>query len=47
VFDSRSSDAIALAIHFRAPLFVSQELIDKAGRALDAPGETPSGGTRL
>ena len=47
VFDSRSSDAIALAIHFKAPMFVSQELIDKAGTTLDSPGEMKPGGTRL
>ncbi len=41
VFDSRSSDAIALATHFKAPILVSQELIDSAGVALepDAPLE--------
>ena len=41
VFDSRSSDAIALAIHFKAPILVSQELIDSAGVVLepDVPGE--------
>ena len=47
VFDSRSSDAIALAIHFKAPLYVSQELIDKAGTDLDAGTGTRPGGTRL
>ena len=31
VFDSRSSDAIALAVHSRAPILVSRELLDKAG----------------
>jgi len=31
VFDSRSSDAIALALHFKAPILVSQELLDSAG----------------
>ena len=30
VFDSRSSDAIALAIHFKAPIFVEKELFDQA-----------------
>lgn len=41
VFDSRSSDAIALATHFKAPILVSQELLDSAGVALepDAPLE--------
>jgi bifunctional DNase/RNase len=31
VFDSRSSDAIALAVHARAPIFVSKALLDRAG----------------
>ena len=37
VFDSRSSDAIALAIHFKAPILVSPELLDSAGIDLQAP----------
>lgn len=37
VFDSRSSDAIALAIHFKAPILVSQELLDSAGVELEKP----------
>jgi hypothetical protein len=43
VFDSRSSDAIALALHFSAPIFVSRALLDSAGRAL----EDPPGSQRL
>lgn len=43
VFDSRSSDAIALAIHFKAPMLVSQDLIDKAGTVLDEPREPKPG----
>jgi bifunctional DNase/RNase len=31
VFDSRSSDAIALAVHFDAPILVSRELLDSSG----------------
>ncbi len=31
VFDSRSSDAIALAIHFGAPIWVGKDLLEKAG----------------
>ncbi|MGQ0653050.1 MAG: bifunctional nuclease family protein [Betaproteobacteria bacterium] len=31
VFDSRSSDAIALAVHAKAPILVSRELLEKAG----------------
>ncbi len=37
VFDSRSSDAIAMALHFAAPIFVSRELLEKAGQALAEP----------
>jgi uncharacterized protein len=37
VFDSRSSDAIALAIHFKAPILVSPELLEAAGIELQAP----------
>jgi len=37
VFDSRSSDAIALAIHSKAPILVSRELLDSAGIDLEAP----------
>jgi len=43
VFDSRSSDAIALALHFAAPIYVSRALLDSAGRAL----EDPPGSQRL
>ncbi len=39
VFDSRSSDAIALAIHFKAPILVSQSLVDSAGKELRRPNE--------
>ena len=37
VFDSRSSDAIALAIHFSAPILVSRELLEAAGKMMEAP----------
>lgn len=47
VFDSRSSDAIALAIHFKAPVFVSKDLLDTAGKALDAPSPPKPGERRL
>ena len=36
VFDSRSSDAIALAIHARAPILVSRDLLDQVGIELEA-----------
>jgi bifunctional DNase/RNase len=41
VFDSRSSDAIALAIHFKAPILVSQELLDSTG--IDLPEADAAG----
>lgn len=34
VFDSRSSDSIALAVHFKAPILVSRDLLEKAGQSL-------------
>jgi uncharacterized protein len=34
-FDSRSSDSIALAVHFKAPIVVSRDLLESAGRALE------------
>jgi len=47
VFDSRSSDAIALAIHFKAPILVNRELLDKAGQSLDQPATPKPGERRL
>ena len=38
VFDSRSSDAIALAIHFKAPILVGRDLLDSAGMSLKEEG---------
>jgi bifunctional DNase/RNase len=34
-FDSRSSDSIALAIHFKAPILVGRNLLESAGRAVE------------
>ncbi|MGH7229672.1 MAG: bifunctional nuclease family protein [Nitrospiraceae bacterium] len=34
VFDSRSSDSIALAVHFKAPIFVGRDLLDSVGKML-------------
>jgi uncharacterized protein len=31
-FDSRSSDSIALAVHFNAPILVGRDLLESAGR---------------
>lgn len=38
VFDSRSSDAIALAVHFKAPILVGRDLLDSAGVSMKEPG---------
>lgn len=38
VFDSRSSDSIALAIHFKAPILVGRDLLESAGRSLPKSG---------
>jgi uncharacterized protein len=40
VFDSRSSDSIALAVHFKAPILVSRELLDSAGKELKEKDES-------
>jgi hypothetical protein len=37
VFDSRSSDSIALAIHFKAPILVGRDLLNSAGGLLEKP----------
>ena len=37
VFDSRSSDSIALAIHFKAPILVGRDLLESAGKVLSEP----------
>ena len=41
VFDSRSSDSIALAVHFKAPILVSRELLDSAGKHTAEPPASP------
>ena len=38
-FDSRSSDAIALAVHFKTPIVVGKDLLDSAGKPIDEEGE--------
>lgn len=40
VFDSRSSDAIALAIHFQAPILVEKDLLDSAGKPLEEESDS-------
>ena len=41
VFDSRSSDAIALAIRFKAPILLDQSLLDSIGVDLPEPRANP------
>lgn len=41
VFDSRSSDAIAMAIHFKAPIFVGRDLLQSAGKRIGESVEEP------
>lgn len=36
-FDSRSSDSIALAVHFKAPIFVGRDLLNSAGGLVERP----------
>lgn len=38
VFDSRASDAIALATHFKAPILVPRELLETQGKTIAVPG---------
>lgn len=41
IFDSRSSDAIALAVHFKAPILVGRDLLESAGKPMpDSKGLT-------
>ena len=37
VFDSRSSDSIALAVHFKAPIIVGRDLLNSAGNGMEKP----------
>ncbi len=39
--DSRPSDAIALAVRAKVPIFADEAVLDKAGVLLDKDGETP------
>lgn len=41
-FDSRSSDSIALAIHFKAPIIVGRDLLESAGKT-KIPEKTKDG----
>lgn len=41
--DSRTSDAIALAIRFKAPIFAKEEIMEKAGMIFTEEGEEKTG----
>ncbi len=41
--DSRPSDAIALAVRAKTPIFVEESVLERAGVALEASEETLSG----
>lgn len=43
IIDARTSDAIALALRFSAPIFTYKNILDKAGIYLNNPGEIESG----
>lgn len=40
IIDARTSDAIALALRFQAPIFTYKNILDKAGIYLNNPNET-------
>lgn len=41
--DSRTSDAIAMAVRFQCPIFTYEEILEKAGVEIEDDGETESG----
>ncbi len=41
IIDSRTSDAIALALRFRCPIFTTSDILDKAGIVLEMNEERP------
>jgi uncharacterized protein len=44
--DSRTSDAVALALRFRCPIYTTEEILSKAGIVLEADESKPSGKSR-
>ncbi len=43
--DSRTSDAVALAIRFKCPIYTSEDILEKAGIVMDAEDEESIEGT--
>jgi bifunctional DNase/RNase len=42
--DSRTSDAVAIALRFNCPIYITEEILEKAGITV-APSETAAQGT--
>lgn len=42
--DSRTSDAVALALRFKCPIYTTEEILSKAGIILDMEGNSPVSG---
>ncbi len=39
--DSRTSDAVALALRFKCPIYTNEDILDKAGIVMDSEGDNP------
>lgn len=39
--DSRTSDAVALALRFKCPIYTNESILEKAGIVMDSEGENP------
>ncbi|WP_339734246.1 bifunctional nuclease family protein [uncultured Sunxiuqinia sp.] len=39
--DSRTSDAVALALRFKCPIYTNEDILEKAGIVMDTEGENP------
>jgi len=43
IIDSRTSDAVALALRFKCPIYTSEEILKKSGIVLNSEDDSPSG----
>ncbi|KOH45368.1 bifunctional nuclease family protein [Sunxiuqinia dokdonensis] len=39
--DSRTSDAVALALRFKCPIYTNEDILNKAGIVMDSEGDSP------
>lgn len=39
--DSRTSDAVALALRFKCPIYTTEDILEKAGIVMESEGENP------